>query len=88
MKNFSKFCYGVRAFAVGTLCLTVTYSELEKAGVIDKAKTKVNNIKRKIELNKLQKVINKVEEPKSNLIIEEAIKNTYYSECFRNRGAN
>lgn len=64
MNNFSKFCYGVRAFAFGTLCLTASYVELEKAGVIDKAKSKVQSIKTKIDLSRLRRIIDKDEEPR------------------------
>lgn len=82
MNNFSKFSYGVRALSVSALLLTASYNELKNAGVFDAINNKVTEVKQKRRNKKLQKMLNKVES--KNPVIEDAIKNTYYSECFKN----
>lgn len=87
--KFVKFSYGVRALGVGLVLLGSTYSMVKDTGLIDKAVDSVNNMKQKINNKKVQKVMDRSAEIyKDDPVVKEAIKNTYYSECFRNHKAD
>ena len=97
MKNktndFVKVAYGIRAIAVSAVLLAESYNIAKQSGIIDKGVQTVNkftnDIKRKIDNRKLNEILRKSEEMyKGNPVIEKAVENTYYSECFRNSKAN